>query len=90
MSLKENAGPLFAWAHESSPSIPSFVDGQTKKFCKEELEFWKLVNDYVSQNDAFPHQSCLNMECKAFIQKLKVVWMGAVNVGVYSEVLLLT
>ncbi|PXF43106.1 hypothetical protein BWQ96_07140 [Gracilariopsis chorda] len=54
-ALNAIALPVVSWAHQPGPlQIPSFSDTETTKVLQSRFQFWSLVNNYVTQNDAFP------------------------------------
>ena len=54
-ALSNVAGPLVAWAYGPEPRPSEFADDCTAEVLKPRLPFWTLVDNYVKENDAFPH-----------------------------------
>ena len=52
--LRYHVDVTLSWAHTESPSLPDFVEPAFASEIKEYLPLWRLVNNYVKENGAFP------------------------------------
>ena len=51
-ALENVALAAVQWAHEENGQIPEFCDGDSRKQIESKLPFWRMVNNYVIENDA--------------------------------------